>query len=62
MGNKIAEIPDRYDLIITIDGKPATENSIISGKSELRVGSKLVLRTQTYALSSTILEINLKEE
>ncbi|NLW21713.1 MAG: DUF4330 domain-containing protein [Tissierellia bacterium] len=60
---KIAEIPDRYDLIITIDGKATvTENSIISGKSELRVGSKLVLRTQTYALSSTILEINLKEE
>lgn len=60
---KIAEIPDRYDLLITIDGKAIiTENSIISGKSELRIGSKLVLRTKTYALDSIILEVNPKEE
>lgn len=60
---KIAEIPDRYDLIITIDGEAiVTENSIISGKSELRIGSKLVLRTKTYALDSIILEVNQKEE
>lgn len=60
---KAAEIPDRYDLIITIDGEAiVTDNSIISGKSELRIGNKLVLRTKTYALDSIILEVNVKEE
>lgn len=60
---KIAEIPERYDLLITIDAKAmVTENSIMSGNKELRIGNKLVLRTKTYALDSIILEVNPKEE
>ncbi len=60
---KIAEIPDRYDLLITIDAKAMiTENAIMSGNKELRIGNKLVLRTKTYALDSIVLEVNPKEE
>ncbi len=60
---KIAEIPERYDLLITIDAKAMiTDNSIMSGNKELRIGNKLVLRTKTYALDSIILEVNTKEE
>jgi len=59
---KIAEIPDRYDLIITINGEAmVNENSIVCGNSELRIGNNLSLRTKTYALNSTILEMNIKE-
>ena len=60
---KIAEIPDRYDLLITIDAKAMiTENAIMSGNKELRIGNKLVLRTKTYALDSIVLEVNPEEE
>ena len=60
---KMAEIPDRYDLIITVDAKAMiTENAIMSGNKELRIGNKLVLRTKTYALDSIVLEVNPKEE
>ncbi len=60
---KIAEIPDRYDLLITVDAKAMiTENAIMSGNKELRIGNKLVLRTKTYALDSIVLEVNPKEE
>ena len=60
---KVAEIPDRYDLLITIDAKAMiTENAIMSGNKELRIGNKLVLRTKTYALDSIVLEVNPKEE
>ena len=60
---KIAEIPDRYDLLITVDAKAMiTENSIMSGNKELRIGNKLVLRTKTYALDSIVLAVNKKEE
>ena len=60
---KLAEIPDRYDLIITIDGEAmVNENSIVCGNSELRIGGNLTLRTRTYALNSVILELNIKED
>lgn len=60
---KVAEIPDRYDLLITIDAKAMiTENAIMSGNKELRIGNKLVLRTKTYALDSIVLEVNPEEE
>lgn len=60
---KLAEVPDLYDYYIDIDGEAiVTENSIMSGNKELRVGSKLVLRTKIYALNSIILEIEEKQE
>lgn len=59
---KLAEIPERYDYYINIAANATiTENAIVSGNKELRIGSKLVLRTQTYALASYILEINERE-
>ncbi len=59
---KLAEIPERYDLYIDIAGNAVVnENAIISGNKELRIGNKLVLRTQLYALESYILEIDQKE-
>lgn len=60
---KLAEVPDRYDLFISIDGEALiTNNSIISGKSELRIGNKLVLKSKWYALDSIILEIDTKKD
>lgn len=60
---KLAEIPERFDLYIDIDGEALiTDNSIISGKSELRIGNKLVLKEKWYALDSIILEIDMKKD
>lgn len=59
---KLAEIPERYDFYIDINGSATiNENAIVSGNKELRIGNKLVLRTKTYALESYILEINERE-
>lgn len=59
---KLAEIPERYDYYINIAANATiNENAIVSGNKELRIGNKLVLRTQTYALASYILEINERE-
>jgi len=55
---KLAEVPDRYDLYIDVDASAiVSSNSIMSGNKELRVGSRLILKTKLYALNSNILEI-----
>lgn len=60
---RIAEIPDRFDLFIEIEGEAIfTDNSIVSGDRELRIGSNIVLKTKSYALDGIILELNSKEE
>lgn len=56
---KRAEIPEKYDLYITTEANAMiTENAIVSGNKELRVGNTIVFRTKLYALKSIILEIH----
>lgn len=53
-----AVIPERYDMFIIVDANAVvTENAIVSGNKELRIGNQLVFRTRLYALKSIILEI-----
>lgn len=60
---KHAQIPERFDLLIEIHGEAiVTHESIISGNSHLKIGGKLLLRTKTYALDSTILDLTIIEE
>jgi len=57
----VAQNPVYKDMYITIQGTgTASENAIVLGSNEIRVGTSLQLKTNMYSVTSTVLNIDVK--
>jgi hypothetical protein len=53
--------PSRKDMYVTLKGQgTVSENAISLGGSEIRIGSQLALKTNMYAVTTTVMLINYK--
>lgn len=51
----------RKDVYVTISGSgTVSENAITIGGSEIRIGTRIALKTNLYAVESTVMAINIK--
>lgn len=56
----IADVPDRYDVVITIEGKAnITPANIIVGGAEIKVGKKFSIKGKGYANQGFVTKITL---
>ena len=54
----IAEVPERYTILVTVEGLGYDTGDVIQVAShQLRIGASLMLETRTYSVHSTVLQI-----
>lgn len=61
-GKVVAAIhPVFYDVYMTVEGAgTASDNAVVIGNSEIRIGTALVLTTNLYSVTSTVVGIEVK--